>query len=235
MIRALIQLTENDKRILIAAILIFVLVFVLIGLIGSLIIRIMKHQGKQIDTLCHDVVVTRVITNKKDFKRYARKKNWKTFYKESWIPLIILLVSGLTLLLTMLIKQDFHYNLFDHHKTGITTLFFLWDFSDCYSKFFGITLLSKWPEKFINRPHFEVEALGSYIFIPTFLTGSIWYLITVQRLISRTLRIGKLSDSVFSKSLENYNQMEAQMRMAQGGMYVPPNNQNNQQNPPENQ
>ena len=194
----------------------------------------MKYQGKKIDTLCHDVVVTRVITNKKDFKRYARKKNWKTFYKEAWIPLLILIIAGLTLFLTMLIKKDWHYNLFDHHKTGITTLFFLWDFSGCYQKFFGITLLAKWPETLINKPHFEVDAIGSYIFVPSFLTGAIWYLIVVQRLIARTLRIGKLCDSVFSKSLENYNQNEAQMRMAQNGMYYPPNNQNNPQNPPEN-
>ena len=37
----LIQLTETDKRILIALCLVLILVFVLIGLMGSLIIRTM--------------------------------------------------------------------------------------------------------------------------------------------------------------------------------------------------
>ena len=234
MFNVLVQLSENDKRVIIALLLIFVLIFVLIGFIGSIIVRVMKYQGRQIDTLCHDVVVTRVITNVKAFKKYARKKNWKTFYKESWIPLIILVVAFLSLLLTMMIKQDFKYNLFDHHKTGFTTILFLWDFSDCFQKFFGITLLAKWPTTLINKPHFEVEAIGSYIFVPTFLVGAIWYLITVQRLIARTIRIFKLADSVFTKSLETYNQAEAQMRMAQFNPYGGQNPPNNPQNPPEN-
>ena len=202
----LIQLTETDKRVLMALLFLLIIAFVLIGFLGALVQRVMKWQGKQIDDLCHDVVVTKVITDKKHFKKYARKKNWKTFYKESWIPLIILTVSGLVFLITCLLRHDFSYNIFDYEKTGFPTLFFIWDFSDCYEYFFGIKLLARWPSTLINSPHFSVDAIGSYIFVPTFLTGAIWYLITIQRLIARTLRINKLCDSVFSKSLEGYNQ-----------------------------
>ena len=222
----LLQLTENDKRVILAVLLLVVLVFVLIGFIGSIIVRVMKWQGKQIDTLCHDVVVTRVITTEKAFKKYARRKNWKTFYKESWLPLVILLVAFLVLLITMMIKKDFTYNIFDYKKTGFPTIFFLWDFSDCFQSFFGVKLLAKWPTEFINKPHFEVDAIPSYIFAPLFLVGSIWYLITVQRLIARTIRIRRLVDTVYSKSLENYNQAEAQMRQAEMG--------NINRNPPQN-
>ena len=56
----LIKLTENDKRILIAACLVIILIFVLIGLIGSIIVRTMKWQGKKCDTLISDVVVNRI-------------------------------------------------------------------------------------------------------------------------------------------------------------------------------
>ena len=46
----LVQLSENDKRIIIAICLVLILVFVLIGLLGSLIIRTMKWQAKKCDT-----------------------------------------------------------------------------------------------------------------------------------------------------------------------------------------
>ena len=73
----LVSLSENDKRLIFALLIVFVLVFVLIGYIGFLITRIMKWQGKKIDAVVADAVVSRVITTKKHFKEYARKKNWR--------------------------------------------------------------------------------------------------------------------------------------------------------------
>ena len=72
----LISLSENDKRLIFALFIILILVFVLIGYIGFLITKVMKWQGKKLDSLVADPVVTHVITNKKHFFRYARKKNW---------------------------------------------------------------------------------------------------------------------------------------------------------------
>ncbi|MBR0295392.1 MAG: hypothetical protein IJQ67_05780 [Bacilli bacterium] len=207
----LFKLSESDKRFIIAILLLVVLVFVLIGFIGSIVVRVMKWQGKKIDTLCRDAVVARVVKNPKHFKRYAMKKNNATFFKESRVPLIILLVSGLTYLLSCIFLKMWPYNIFDYKDTGFTTLFYIWDFSDCYQEFFGVKLLSKWPTNAINTPHFSVNAIGSYIFVVTFLVGTIWYLIVVQRFIARLIRIIKLADSIYSKSLENYNMADAEL------------------------
>lgn len=228
--RTLIQLSEGDKRVLLAVFLLVFLVFVLIGFIGSIIVRIIKWEGKKLDNLCTDVMYTRVINDKKSFVKYARRKNFQTFFKEAWIPLIIFAGAWLTLLLTCVFRNDFSYNIFDHHKTGFTTLFFLWDFSDCYGNFFGLTILNRWPTTLINQPHFEVDAIGSYIFVPAFLTGSIWYLIAVQRFFARTLRIKDLSNSIFKKSLDNFNLAEEQKKDIQAMMTnqgYPTNNQPN--------
>ena len=206
----LIKLSESDKRIIIALLLLVVLVFVVAGFIGSIIYRIMKWQGKKIDTMCRDVVITRTITDAKHFKKYAAKKNNRAFFKESRIPLLILVVAGLTYLISCLVLRAWPYDIFDYQKTGFTTLFYIWDFSDCYQEFFGVRLLSKWPTNTINTPHFSVEALGSYIFVVTFLVGIIWYLLTIQRFIARILRINRLADSIYSKSLENYNMADAE-------------------------
>ena len=40
------------------------------------------------------------------------------------------------------------------------------------------------------------------------IVGGSWYLIAIQSLISRTIRMYKLSTTVFEKSLEGFNQNE---------------------------
>ena len=202
----LIQLTENDKRIIIALLLVLILVFVLIGVVGMLVQRVMRWQGKRMDTLVHDVVVTKVITDKKALKKYGKKKSWALFFKQSYIPLILIMLAFLTLLFTCMIRKDFSYNIFDHEKTGFTTLLFLWDFKNAiYVKVFGVTVLSDWPPH-LNLPHFSVDAIGSYIFAILFLVGIVWYLIAVQSYISRRIRLFKLCSTIFEKSLEGYTQ-----------------------------
>lgn len=75
-------ISESDKRLIIAFFLVFVLFFVIIGIIGYFIVRTMKWQGKRLDSKVSDVVFTRVITDKKIFKKYAFKKNWIIFIKQ---------------------------------------------------------------------------------------------------------------------------------------------------------
>lgn len=207
MLISLIKLTENDKRLIFALLISIILIFVLIGVIGHLIHRLMKWQGKKMDSIVHDVVVSKVIKDKHHLKQYGTKRNWRLFYKQARIGLLIVAISFLALLITCWIRKDFNYNIFDHEKTGFNTLFFLWDFNDpeSYTKVFGITVLAKWPPLY-NTPHFEVDAIGSYIFVPLFVLGVLWYLIATQSLIARQSRLKKLCSTVFEKTLENYNQ-----------------------------
>ena len=67
----LIQFTENDKRIIFALLIVIILVFVLIGLLGSLVVRTMKWQGKKCDTLVSDVVTNRIVTTPHQLRKYA--------------------------------------------------------------------------------------------------------------------------------------------------------------------
>jgi hypothetical protein len=215
MLNLFIQLSENDKRILIAVLLAIILIFVLIGLIGMGVQRLMKWQGKRMDTLVHDAVKTRVVSDKKHLRRYGSKKNWVLFFKQSWFALVLIIVAFLTLLITCLIKENFNYNVFDHKKTGFTTLFFLWDFSAPVEKYdilvqTGLFII-RWPP-LMNTPHFEVDAISSYVFLITFIVGVIWYLTAVLAYISRSLRLFKLCTSIFEKSLEGFNINDEQMK-----------------------
>ena len=202
----------------------------------------MKYQGKKLDTKVYDVVITRVVSDKKSFKKYARKKNWSLFYKSAQIPVIILICSGLCALIYGMIT-NFKCGLFNY-RNGFGTLLFIWDFDKIeYNSFLGIKVWKDWPplltEKVIvdgvevikeyGKPQFVAEAIPAYLAVFGFILGGLWYLYEVQALIARTLRIHKLSDSIFEKSLEGFNQNTMNM-MAQNqapqeqNQQVPPNN-----------
>jgi len=221
----LISLSETDKRVIFVLLLLIIVTLVIFGYIGLLITRVMRWQGKRVDNYTHDVVVTKVINNKKDFVRYANKKNWVWFFKQAWKPLTIILIAFLFLVIRNAIARDWNYNLFDHKKTGFGTLLFVWDFTDpnIYKEFFGIRLIADWPP-LINTPHWEWDAWVSYLFVPAVFIGSIWYLIALQCVVARTIRIWQLKHSIFDKSLDNYNQNNPQNNQP---LNQQPNNINN--------
>ena len=201
----LIQLTETDKRLLIALCLVLILVFVLIGLLGSLIIRTMKWQGKKCDTLVSDVVTNKIVTTPQQLKKYARKKNSRYFLKQAWIPIIFIVIGVITLVIHNIVNKNWAYNPFNS-TDGFGTLLFLWNFKDpdSYTAVFNIKVLAKWPPLY-NQPHFVIEGIYSYIAIPFLVIGAIWYLVTAQAYLARTIRAHRLCKQVFEKSLEGFN------------------------------
>ena len=224
----LITISENDKRLIFALLLVFILVFVLIGYIGFLITRVMKWQGRKLDHFVADPVITRVITSKKHFKRYARKKNWRLFFKQSWAAVVILLVGSLVLLFRDIFTHDFSYNVFEYKKTGFGTILFIWDFSKCITRpESGSGLVLNWPV-LINSPHLEGQAWASYVFVTCLIIGGLWYLIALQALISRTIRMYQLCTSAFEKTLEGFNQTQqaATIAAAKYQENNPPSNNN---------
>ena len=218
----LIALSENDKRLIFAILIVLILVFVLIGYIGFLLTKVMKWQGKKLDTIVADPVVTRVITDKHHFIRYARKKNWRLFFKQSYIAILILLFAAIILIIRDAIYRDFSYNPFNKDN-GFGTLLFVWDFSVCFRRE-GISLILNWPA-LVNTPHFVWEAWGGYLFTIALLIGGIWYIIALQALIARTIRMFQLSTSAFEKSLDGFNQNVQYQQQQQNT--VPPQPENN--------
>ena len=201
----LVKLSDNDKSIIIALLLLIILVFVLCGFFGSLIIRTMKWQAKKCDALIHEVVVNRIVTTPRQLRVYARKKNRRCFIKQAWIPLVMIISGVLLIVLHNAIFHNWSYNPFNKDD-GFSTLLFVWDFGnkDCYTKVFFLTLLKEWPP-LINTPHFVPEALFSYFAIPALLVGGVWYIVAAQSYLARTIRAIRLSKSVFSSNLENFN------------------------------
>lgn len=206
MIPVLLKLSENDKRIIIAICLVIILLFVLIGVVGSIVVRTMKWQSKKCDTLVSDVVVNRIVTTPHQLRVYARKKNIRYFIKQAWIPILLILIGVLIIIIHNAVTKNWSYNPFNI-EDGFGSLLFVWDFKDpdSYTKVFGITVMASWPP-LANEPHFVVEALASYFAVPLVIVGACWYLVVAQAYLARTLRAYKLSKQVFEKSLDGFNQ-----------------------------
>ena len=201
----LISLSETDKRIIFAILIVAILVLVLIGYLGYLLVKLMKWQGRKMDTLIHDVVVTKVITNRRHLIKYGRKKNWALFFKQAYVPLIVIALGFVVLLIRNSIYNDFSYNPFSV-ENGFGSIFWTWKLSNDYVGGelikFNIIVLD-------NQPHFVKEAWAGYIVAPCFLVGGLWYLIVISALMGRTIKLYVRSREVFEKSLDGYSQSQS--------------------------
>ena len=203
----ILKLSDNDKHIIIAVLFAIIIVFVIIGLLGSLIARVMRWQGKKCDELVNAVVINRIITTPHQLRAYAFKKNNREFIKQAWIPVTIIAIGFILLIIHNAVYKNWAYNPFNA-KDGFATLMFTWDFanSDAYSTILNLGIFKiMWPP-LASEPHFVTDAIYSYFIVPCWVIGGIWYFVTAQAYLARWLRAHKLARSVFDKSLDNYNQ-----------------------------
>lgn len=202
---SLVKLTENDKRLLIALFIVFILIFVLIGYLVKLTKRIMKRQGKTVDTFMYDMVRFKIVKTTKHFRKVANKKSIRYFYKKSWVPVLLMFIASLTVFIFCLVKEQKSISFLFSTENGFGSLFYTFDWANMpKAEFFGMTLPCDWPPV-LNTPHFvynDIYAWISYITVPLFFVGAIWYLVNVQAFIARAYRIIKMSKDVFSKDLD---------------------------------
>jgi hypothetical protein len=200
-ILATIEMSENDKRALIALVIILVILFVLIGLLGMAVRKTMEYQGKRADTLMHDVTITKVVTTPLQFRVLGRKKNHRLLYRHSLWPFLVALTGLIIWIIASLAMRNWTENIF----ADFGDLFFLfnWNAEGVWTSVFGLTLLAKFPPLSQN-PHIVPEHIASYFEVTFFLVAAGWYLVVVQAFISRAFMIQKRSRDVFSKSLKDY-------------------------------
>ena len=195
---AVINLSDNAKKALFILFLGIILLFVFVGYLSLAVQGAMKKQGSKADGMLQNVVRAELFSTEKEFMKFARKKNARVFYVQARIPFLIMLGATLAYVLFCLFSGWWGYNPFGRER-GFASLFYQfgpWP----REKFFGISLISGWP-KVIDPPHFKVEALFSYFFVPALLVGAVWFLICTQAFISRTLRIRKIAASIYRKKL----------------------------------
>ena len=199
-----VTLSENDKRLIFSILIVVIVVLVLIAFLGYLLFRVMRWQSHKMDTLIHDVLVYNVITDRKHLMSYGRKKNWALFFKQAYIPLIILIVAAVVLIIHNTLDNNWEYNPFSTYD-GFGTLFWTWKAS---GEFTGSEWdIIRFQLIFLdNEPHVVAEAWCGYVFGPLVIVGGTWYLIAVSCLLARTFMLIKRSREVFEKSLDGFHQ-----------------------------
>ena len=204
MFNTLLSLSDGDKRIIFSLLLILIIAIVFIGLLGYILFRLMKWQAKKIDDLVHDVVATKVITDKKAFLRYGRYKNWALFFKQAYIPILIIILAFVILIIHNSITNNWSYNPFSTYD-GFGTIFYTWKISGEYTD----GAIIKFAKLAVdNTPHLIDIAWAGYIFGPFILVGGTWYVIIAACLLARTVLLYRRSRDIFEKSLEGYRQNE---------------------------
>lgn len=214
-LRFLIQLSENDKRILIAFFIAIIFLLAILGFLIHLYKKWLKIQARQVDTMMYDMVKFKIVKDGKHFKKIASHKSRNYFFKKSWIPVMLMGIAALILIIYCMAVNDFNISFLFSKEEGFPTLLFIFDWSKApRSEFFGIKLISNWapimetesgrrcvPTFMYDNPRSWI----SYIIIPLFFTGFIWFLVCTQGLLARTYRIYKCSYDTFQKNLDNLN------------------------------
>ena len=109
----LLKLSETDKRFIIAFVCLIIFLLAFFILFAILIEYISKKQALKVDSLMHDVVLTGVIDSKKKFIKVANKKNSIYFYKQSLIPVLLIVISVATILIYLAAIGKFDFSLID--------------------------------------------------------------------------------------------------------------------------
>ena len=210
--RFLLTLSENDKRLIIALFIGFILLFVIIGAIANKIKDAFNKQSRIIDGFMYDLVNLKIVEDTKHFRRVAYHKSRYYFFAKSWIPLLIMTIGWTIIGIYCLVVSDPDISFILSKDEGFPTLFFIFDWKSIpKSEFFGIMLPSAWPPVLVTEagrtctPQFlyaNPRSWVSYISFPLLIVGFVWYLGTVFGLIARSYRIHKMSVETYIKNLD---------------------------------
>ena len=198
----LIELSKKQEHIIRTSLIVlflFTFLLLIIGLLGTLIEKIMTKQAKKVDSYMSNLVFSRVCDNPKKFIKLAIKKNHIAFFKDAIIPILLIAFGILIWILYHSAYGRWDESIFDY-KTGILSLFYILDFSEVKYVFpLGFDGI-----KLANTPHFLTNEtfLNYLIFLFTF-SGFIYYLVCVQAYVARLKRSYKLKKTIYSKNLDN--------------------------------
>lgn len=205
MLPMLIQLTEKDKRLLIALFILLIVLFVLVAYIANGIKALMRKYSKGIDGYMHDLCKAGLVKNPKEFRAQVYKRETKDLYlKTRWAFRIGISISAVVLAYGIIAKAGGDESVFAFFGEAMHNLSI--DFQWPRGEFFGIdNFIVDWPEvvKWPD-PQFNLGSIITYLaFIGYVYVGFILVTGTL-RFIARLLRAKEKSVDVFNKSLDDF-------------------------------
>jgi len=197
----LLKLSEDKQRLLILIFLIFILFFVIVGYIGIMIKKIMKSQASRSVDLIADVSNAHIFKTEGQLFKFGIRKNWRMFYRQAWLPFVIMLGTGIATFVTCLIIDLSFVDIWSFEK-GYMTVFYQFDFKHIQTvQVFFLKKVPSWIP-ILHKPTFIAKNIPLYIFVTAFFVGFAWFLICTQAYIARQLGLRKNCKAVFKKSLD---------------------------------
>ena len=205
-INFLIQLTEKDKRLLIALFIILIIMFVLIAYIGQGIKNLMKRYSKGIDGYMHELCSAKLIDNPKDFRKQVYKKETRVLYQKTrWVLRVFIISMAAFIAYSLIVKPGGDATPFAYLGKSLKNLWF--DFKWPKAEFFGINNFPvDWP--YIVKkptPQFDLPSIVSYIMLIVWIVTLFSMFTNTLCFIARINRARIKSTEVFSRSLDDVN------------------------------
>lgn len=199
----LIQLTEKDKRLLIALFILLIVIFVLIAYIANGIKALMRKYSKGIDGYMHDLCKAKLVKDSDEFKKQVYLRETRTLYLSTrWAFRIGFGITILLLVYGLVFKRG-DDNVFSFFAEAINNLKIQLEWPK--GEFFGIKnfpidwpIVSKWP-----TPEFNVSSIITYLSVIGYGYVAFILFTSVLRFIARLHRGKVKSVEVFTKSLDN--------------------------------
>ena len=204
MLPMLIQLTEKDKRLIVALFIILIIAFVLIAYIGQGIRAIMRKHGKGIDTYMYDLCRAGLIKTPKDFMKQVVKREIKVLYiKTRWAFRVGLSLTIVLLLFGFIFKPSGEGQpIFAFYGQALDDLRIILDWPR--GEFFGIEnfivdwpTVARWPS-----PEFSFASIITYLCTIGYGYVVVVLFIYVTGFIGKLLRAKDKSTEVFTKDLD---------------------------------
>lgn len=205
MLPMLIQLTEKDKRLLIALFILLIVLFVLVAYIASGIKGLMRKYGKGIDGYMHGLCEAKLVKTPQEFRKQVYIRETKTLYlRTRWAFRIGLSITAFLLLYAFIVEPtgDDRFLFFSEAINNLK-INFVWP----KGEFFGIKNFPiDWPHvESWPSPKFNLPSIITYLSLIGY--GYVLFNMFTSTLcfIGRMNRARVKSVDVFNKSLDDYS------------------------------
>ena len=201
----LIQLTEKDKRLLIALFILLIVIFVLIAYLANGIKAIMRRYAKGIDGYMHDLCKNGLVKDSKQFKIQVYKKETKVLYLNTrWAFRIGIVVTAALSIYGFVFKPSGDgEKVFAFFSEAMNNLKIHWYWPK--GEFFGIKNFPiDWPEYVSGpSPKFNLPSIVTYLSVIAYVYVAFKLFTGALCFIARLNRARVKSVDVFTKSLDN--------------------------------
>ena len=208
-INFLIQLTEKDKRLLIALFIILIVVFVLIAYIGQGIKALMRKYSKGIDGYMHDLCKAKLITTPKEFSKEVFVKETRVLYANTrWVFRIFIVFTVAFVVYSLIAKPGGESTPFAYVGESLNSLFFKFEWPK--GEFFGIKNFPvDWPVVVSKpTPSFNLPSIVSYVMLIVWIFTFFGLFTSTLKFIARVHRGRVKAKEVFTKSLDDVSFIE---------------------------